>query len=50
MSTEDSVDVLKAFLKQNLKMLDPSLAEALKKAIEIMIIEVSKQKAKENKK
>ena len=48
MSSEESVEILQQFYRHNLQGMEPALAEAIKKAIEVLTIDASKQKMKEN--
>ena len=48
MTSEESVEIIQQFLKHNLAGMDPHFAEAIKKAIEVLTIDASKQKMKEN--
>ena len=51
MTTEETLNTIKQFYHSlNPTATDPTLMEAFKKNIEILTIEVSKQKMKENKK
>ena len=51
MTTEETLNNIKQFYHSlNPAITDPTLMEAFKKNIEILTIEVSKQKMKENKK
>ena len=47
MTSEESAEQIKIFLHSNIQQLPPQLAEALKIAIKILIIDASKQKMKE---
>lgn len=51
MTAEETLNAIKQFYHSlNSAMTDPTLMEAFKKNIEILTVEVSKQKMKENKK
>lgn len=49
MSSEESAEILQQFYRHNLQGMDPALVEAIKKAIELAVIDASKQKIKEKK-
>lgn len=47
MTSEESVEQIKTFLHSNIQQLPPQLAEALKTAVTLLIIDAGKQKMKE---
>lgn len=49
MTSEECAEYLKEFYRNALKGADPQFMEAIKKAIELAVIDASKQKIKENK-
>ena len=47
MTSEESAEQIKIFLHSNIQQLPPQLAEALKTAVTVLIIDAGKQKLKE---
>ena len=47
MTSEESAKQIKTFLHSNIQQLPPQLAEALKTAVTVLIIDAGKQKLKE---